>query len=161
MPRPINPDTQNIRVPGGFRRNFISQRAQEQVRLHLISSLETSLNSCRSMVILPVKSLKKKTSTMMTNILQTMSLMTMESVAAAEMMENQMRKHLFCPVTRLENQLLLPPMPLPPRLFCCYSKSFVELASYFCLALFSMVAFCFQLSFLFSWPCCRIFALSY
>lgn len=29
MPRPVNPDAQNIKVPGGFRRNFISQRAQE------------------------------------------------------------------------------------------------------------------------------------
>lgn len=29
MPRPVDPDTQNIKVPGGFRRNFISQRAQE------------------------------------------------------------------------------------------------------------------------------------
>lgn len=30
MPRPVNPDAQNMNVPGGFRRNFISQRAQEQ-----------------------------------------------------------------------------------------------------------------------------------
>lgn len=30
MPRPVNPENANIKVPGGFRRNFISKRAQEQ-----------------------------------------------------------------------------------------------------------------------------------